>query len=159
MGSGCGLLTTLQACQPLCLLLQPSVCLLPAVPAAGCPSQVLVTCTRNQAVDAVVDKLARVEGSLLVFGGEERLGSKAKRFLLKERVAQHPHVLGWLSWIEELQELMQLVEQAPAEGDEEDAAAVLDEALSLVRLPSYCPACGCPANLQQSKLAALQSGS
>jgi hypothetical protein len=126
-----------------------TICL-PDVPAAGCPLplQVLVTCTRNQAVDAVVDKLTRVEGSLLVFGREERLGTRARRFLLKERVAQHPHVLAWLSWIEELQELMQLVEQAPAEGDDEDAAAVLDEALRLVRLPSYCLCAAQPAVAQ-----------
>ena len=110
-------------------------CLLCFTAAAACPLQVLVTCTRNQAVDAVVDKLARVDGSLLVFGREERLGSRAKLFLLKERVARHPHVLAWLGWIEELQELTELVEQAPAEGDDDVAAAVLEEALSLVRLP------------------------
>ena len=35
-------------------------------PPPACPLQVLVTATRNQAIDAVVSKLARVEGSILV---------------------------------------------------------------------------------------------
>lgn len=59
-------------------------------------AQVLVTCARNQAVDAVVGKLARVEGSLLVFGREEQLGVTAKRFTLKARLARHPNALHWL---------------------------------------------------------------
>lgn len=68
-------------------------------------AQVVVTATRNQAIDAVVQKLSRVEGSLLVFGRKERLGPNAERFLLEERVARHPHVAAWLEHVRQLQEL------------------------------------------------------
>ncbi|EFN53165.1 expressed protein [Chlorella variabilis] len=68
-------------------------------------AQVLVTCSRNQAVDAVVGKLAGVEGSLLVFGREERLGDKAKQYTLTARLARHPTVAAWLDLMRQLQEL------------------------------------------------------
>lgn len=74
-------------------------------PWGACLPQVLVTCSRNQAVDAVVGKLAGVEGSLLVFGREERLGDKAKQYTLTARLARHPTVAAWLDLMRQLQEL------------------------------------------------------
>jgi len=73
--------------------------------AARTLAQVLVTATRNQAIDAVVVKLSRVEGSLLVFGREERLGPHAQQYQLKERVKRHPHVAAWLDHVQRLQAL------------------------------------------------------
>jgi hypothetical protein len=66
---------------------------------------VLVTCSRNQAVDAVVGKLALVEGELLVFGREERLGETAKRFTLDARISRDPTVAACLDNIQMLQAL------------------------------------------------------
>lgn len=65
----------------------------------------LVTATRNQAIDAVVGKLSQVEGSILVFGREERLGTHARRYQLKERVNRHPDVVAWQDRIKQLQEM------------------------------------------------------
>jgi hypothetical protein len=83
----------------------PLCCRLPELLCRSTHAQVLVTCSRNQAVDAVVGKLARVEGSLLVFGREERLGDTAKRFTLEARLARHPNVRAWLECVERLQGL------------------------------------------------------
>ncbi len=55
--------------------------------------QALVTCTRNQAVEAVVDKISKVDGSILVFGHDKRLGERAKRYTLEARVARDPNVV------------------------------------------------------------------
>ncbi|KAL4859072.1 DNA-binding protein SMUBP-2 [Chlorella vulgaris] len=66
-------------------------------------AKVLVTCSRNQAVDAVVGKLALVEGELLVFGREERLGETAKRFTLDARISRDPTVAACLDNIQMLQ--------------------------------------------------------
>lgn len=65
----------------------------------------LVTATRNQAIDAVVRKLECVEGSLLVFWRKERLGEHARRYPLEERLNRHPYVSAWLERARELQEL------------------------------------------------------
>lgn len=65
----------------------------------------LVTCSRNQAVDAVVGKLALVEGELLVFGREERLGETAKRFTLDARISRDPTVAACVDNIQMLQAL------------------------------------------------------
>lgn len=91
--------------------------------------QVVVTATRNQAIDAVVSKLSRVEGEMLVFGREERLGDNARRYLLKERVKRHPHVAAWLDAAQQLQALR------GGGGKVKDArvAAVLSAALAQVR--------------------------
>lgn len=105
----------------------PLCCLLPALMCPATHAQVLVTCSRNQAVDAVVGKLARVEGSLLVFGREERLGDTAKRFRLEARLARHPNVRAWLECVERLQGLqkrLQNGELAPGEAAAEAAAGL-----------------------------------
>ena len=87
-----------------------------------------MTATRNQAVDAVVGKLARVEGQLLVFGREERLGRQARRYQLAERVKRHPYVAAWLARLEELQALREGGAPRPA-----SVAAVLRAAVAQVR--------------------------
>lgn len=58
------------------------------------PPQVLVTCSSNQAVDSVVDKLARLPGGILVFGNAKRLGKRAAQYTVDERVKAHPAVVG-----------------------------------------------------------------
>lgn len=63
-------------------------------PACSAASQVLVTCTRNQAVDSLVGKLSLLGGGILVFGSPSRLGSKAKRYILAAHVEEHPDVVG-----------------------------------------------------------------
>lgn len=57
------------------------------------PVQALVTCTRNSAVDSVVDKVARLEGGILVFGNVQRLGERAAQHTLEARVEGHPAVV------------------------------------------------------------------
>lgn len=52
-----------------------------------------MTCTRNQAVDSVVDKVARLEGGILVFGNAKRLGERAAQYTLEARVEAHPAVV------------------------------------------------------------------
>ncbi|PRW58176.1 DNA helicase [Chlorella sorokiniana] len=65
-------------------------------------AQVLVTCTRNQAVDSVVDKVARLEGGILVFGNAKRLGERAAQHTLEARVEAHPAVVVWRAGLDEL---------------------------------------------------------
>lgn len=66
---------------------------LPATATTARPWQVLVTCTRNQAVDSVVGKVARLEGGILVFGNAKRLGERAALYTLEARVEAHPAVV------------------------------------------------------------------
>ncbi|KAL4439787.1 hypothetical protein ABPG75_002788 [Micractinium tetrahymenae] len=91
-------------------------------------AQVLVTATRNQAIDAVVSKLSCVEGSVLVFGREERLGPHAQRYLLKERIKRHPDVAAWLGWAQQLQALL-------------DGGAARPMCCVLAGRQSYCATC------------------
>eukprot|EP00887_Chlorella_sp_A99_P000604 scaffold5.g604.t1 len=69
--------------------------------------QVLVTCTRNQAVDAVVEKVALLEGGVLVFGNPARLGECAARHTIDGRVEHLPMVVEeltvWRGKIKDLQ--------------------------------------------------------
>ena len=53
----------------------------------------LVTCSRNQAVNAVVEKVASF--GCLVFGSEARLGDLAKEYTLKGRLRNDPEMLWW----------------------------------------------------------------
>lgn len=98
-----------------------------AARALAATPQVLVTATRNQAIDAVVQKLSRVDGSLLVFGREDRLGPHARRYTLEERVKRHPHALAWLDRVEQLQALREGAAPDPA-----SVAAVLRASLAQV---------------------------
>jgi superfamily I DNA/RNA helicase len=61
-------------------------------------SQCLVTCTRNQAIDAVVNKVASF--GVLVFGRDDRLGSQSRQFTLKARVDNASEVLYWESHVQ-----------------------------------------------------------
>lgn len=58
-------------------------------PRASC----LVTCSRNQAVDAIVEKIA--DFGVLVFGRDDRLGSHSKMYTLKGRVETDEQVIYW----------------------------------------------------------------
>ena len=54
----------------------------------------LVTCSRNQAVNAVVEKVASF--GCLVFGREARLGSLAKEYTLEGRLRNDPGMQWWV---------------------------------------------------------------
>ncbi|KAL4451648.1 hypothetical protein ABPG75_007310 [Micractinium tetrahymenae] len=58
-------------------------------------AQVLVTCTRNQAVDSVVDKVSLLDGGILVFGNPKRLGPRAAQHTIDARVEGHAAVVAW----------------------------------------------------------------
>ena len=56
-------------------------------------ARILVTCSRNVAVESIAQKLeACYEDGLLVFGNENRIGETAKRHLLKSRCERHASV-------------------------------------------------------------------
>jgi hypothetical protein len=55
--------------------------------------KVLVTCTRNQAIDSITDKVSLLDGGILVFGNAARLGEHAAQHTLKARVEAHPDVV------------------------------------------------------------------
>ena len=46
-------------------------------------SKVLVTCARNQAIEAVIEKVAGRKGGALVFGSEKSLGEIAKKYTMQ----------------------------------------------------------------------------
>ena len=50
----------------------------------GLRCQVLVTCTRNQAINAVAEKVSGIEGGILAFVAEKSLREIAKRYTLRE---------------------------------------------------------------------------
>jgi hypothetical protein len=56
-------------------------------------AQCLVTCTRNQAVDSAVLKIASF--GVLVFGNEDRLGDNAKQYTMNGRLASDPSLCYW----------------------------------------------------------------
>jgi len=56
-------------------------------------SKCLITCTRNQAVNAVVSKIASL--GVLVFGSDERLGREAKMYTLQGRMRRDEEQLFW----------------------------------------------------------------
>jgi len=56
-------------------------------------SKCLITCTRNQAVNSVVEKVASL--GVLVFGNEERLGEEAKKYTLRGRLKSDVELLFW----------------------------------------------------------------
>lgn len=56
-------------------------------------AKVLVTCTRNQAINAVAEKLASVEGGIIAFGNERCLREAAKRYTLSRRVEADPCIM------------------------------------------------------------------
>ena len=65
-------------------------------PAAQC----LVTCTRNQAVNAIATKIESF--GVLVFGNEDRLGEDAKRNTIDGRLNRDQEVLYWLRVLKEV---------------------------------------------------------
>ena len=63
-------------------------------------ARVLVTCSRNVAVESIAQKLigAAGEGGLLVFGNASRIGETARSLLLEPRCERHPRVQRLLSF-------------------------------------------------------------
>lgn len=108
-----------------------------------------MTATRNQAIDAVVSKLSLVEGSILVFGREDRLGPHAKRYQLEERVKRHPDVAAWEKHAARLEELRRAGGARPA-----SVVSALQAALAQVRyacalLAGICTAAGAGVQSRQ----------
>eukprot|EP00961_Rhodomonas_salina_P108596 1461654-Rhodomonas_salina.2 len=56
-------------------------------------ARVLVTCSRNVAVESIAQKLEKcTDDRMLVFGNASRIGETARRYLLDERCQRHPSV-------------------------------------------------------------------
>lgn len=52
-----------------------------------------MTATRNQAVDALADKLSRLPGGVLVAGGASRMGSTAALHTIDAKLEAKDHIM------------------------------------------------------------------
>ncbi len=118
-----------------------------------------MTATRNQAIDAVVSKLSLVEGSILVFGREERLGPHAKRYQLEERVKRHPDVAAWEKHAARLEELRRAGGVRPATVVSALQAALVQVRYACALLAGICTVAGAGATTTSAFLAAHEQKS